>query len=141
MARICVGFLCLEDVWPTARSLTQQFKHYLNVDNSLEKNNQVQSLLVYSAKHWPSHLREACLSQDDLMVSRILAFYQVDSMLYHLWFPIFWKATRPYDDLPEMSRIRLGGLLGHESILDLTLQGKEFIDIDESDSDSRTALI
>jgi ankyrin repeat protein len=58
-----------------------------------------------------------------------------------MWFAIFWKATRWYDSLPEMSQIRLGGLLGHEAILALTLGGKEYTDIDESDEDGRTALI
>jgi hypothetical protein len=83
--------------------LIQQFKSYRRVDDFLEKDNHVQSLLAYSAEHWPSHLREAWLSQDESVGSRILAFYQVDSKLYHLWFPIFWQATRPYDTLPEMS--------------------------------------
>jgi ankyrin repeat protein len=40
-----------------------------------------------------------------------------------------------------MSRIRLGGLLGHETILELMLRGKEYMDIDESDGDGRTALV
>jgi len=40
-----------------------------------------------------------------------------------------------------MSGIRLGGLLSHENILELTLRGKEYRDIDESDKDGRTALI
>jgi ankyrin repeat protein len=144
MTRICVEFLCLEDVWPTAQSLIQQFQQfqeYQKVDDFLEKDNHVQSLLAYSAEHWPSHLREACLCQDDSVVSRILPFYQVDSKMYHLWFPIFWRATRSYNTLPEMSGIRLGGLLGHENILELTLEGKEYTDIDESDEEGWTALI
>jgi hypothetical protein len=82
MTRICVEFLCLVDVWPTAQSLIQQFQILGRVDDFLEKDKHVQSLLVYAAEHWPSHLREACLPQDDSVVSRILPFYQVDSKLY-----------------------------------------------------------
>jgi hypothetical protein len=141
MTRICVEYLSLEDVWPTAQSLIQQSTGYRKVDDSLEKDNHVQSLLAYSAEHWPSHLREAWLSQDDSVVSRILPFYQVGSRLYNVWFPIFWWATRPYETLPTMSRIRLGGLLGHENILELTLRGREYVDIDEPDEDGRTGLI
>jgi ankyrin repeat protein len=40
-----------------------------------------------------------------------------------------------------MSAIRLGGLLGHENILELRLRRKNDYDIDESDRDGRTALI
>lgn len=42
----------------------------------------------------------------------------------------------PYDSLPEMSRIRLGGQLGHESIMESILRGKGFIGIDAYTSDS-----
>ncbi|OAP54596.1 hypothetical protein AYL99_11044 [Fonsecaea erecta] len=141
MTRICVEYLYLEDVWPTAETLIRKFQKYRRFDKILEKDNHIQSLLAYSAEHWPSHLREASLPQDDLATFRILGFYQVNSKLCNLWFPIFWQATRPYDDLPGMSAIRLGGLLGHENVLELTLQRKNDYDIDESGRDGRTALI
>ena len=141
MTRICVELLCSEDVWPTARSLVKQFNPFRRLNDFLEKDNHVQSLIAYAAEHWPSHFREACLPQDDSLVSRILPFYQVDSKLYDLWFPIFWRATRHYATLPKLSQIRLSGLLGQEHILELTLQGKEYVDIDESDENGRTALI
>jgi ankyrin repeat protein len=48
---------------------------------------------------------------------------------------------KPHSDLPKMTRIRLGGLLGHKDILELTLRGTKYVDIDESDEDGRTALI
>jgi Ankyrin repeats (3 copies)/Ankyrin repeats (many copies) len=140
MTHICLEFLSFDDVSATAQSLIPQFLIYQRPDDVLEKDNHIQSLLLYSAEHWPSHLRGAYIPHDDSAVFRILGFYQVNSRLYNVWFPVFWQATRPYDNLPEMSPIRLGGLLGHENILELTLQRKEDYDINELDSDGRTAL-
>ena len=141
MAQICVEFLSFDDVGATAQSLIQRFQKHRKPNDVLEEDNHIQSLLVYSAEHWPSHLREACLPHNDSALFRILRFYQVNSRLYHVWFPIFWQAIRRYSDLPEMSLIRLGGLLGHKKILELMLQRKGDYDIDESDSVGRTALI
>ena len=141
MTRIWVEFLSFDDVCATAQSLIQQFREFQRLEDVLEKDNHLQSLLAYSAEHWLFHLREAYLPHNDPVVFRVLRFCQVNSKLYNVWFPIFWKATRPHDDLPEMSSIRLGGLLGHKHVLELMLQRKEDYDIDESDSDRRTALI
>ncbi|RMZ87896.1 hypothetical protein DV736_g4876, partial [Chaetothyriales sp. CBS 134916] len=141
ITQIYMEFLSFDDISATAQSLIPQFQKYTRPDHALEKDNHIQSLLVYSAEHWPSHLREVYLPNDDTAVDQIFGFYQVNSRLYHAWFPIFWQATRPYDDLPKMSPIRLGGLLGHENILELMLQQKEDYNIDESDQNGRTALI
>ncbi|KAK5213084.1 hypothetical protein LTR47_006963 [Exophiala xenobiotica] len=47
----------------------------------------------------------------------------------------------PYNDLPRMSSIRLGGLLGHDDILELTLGRSNEYAINECDEDGRTALL
>ena len=141
MTQTCIEFLSFNDVGATAQPLIPQFRKYKIPDYFLEEDNHTQSFLVYSAEQWPSHLREACLAPDNSAVFWILRFYQVNSRLYNFWFPIFWQAARPYDDLPNMSPLRLGGLLGHEKILELTLQPKRYYDIDESDREGRTALI
>ncbi|KAJ9494680.1 hypothetical protein H2202_009933 [Exophiala xenobiotica] len=91
MAQICVEFLSFDDVGATAQSLILQFRKFERPDYILEKDNHIQSLLVYSAEHWPSHLREAYLPHDDLAVFRILGFYQVNSKLYNFWFPIIGR--------------------------------------------------
>ncbi|OQV10037.1 hypothetical protein CLAIMM_14092 [Cladophialophora immunda] len=112
MTRTCVAFLAFDSVEATALSFISQFQEYQTPDEVLEKDNTVQSFLVYSAEHWPSHLREAYIPQDDSVVVRILELYQVNGRLFNIWFPIFWQATARYNNLPEMSPIRLGGLLG-----------------------------
>lgn len=84
MARICIELLYMEAVWPIAPSLIQQLERYRRLDDFLEKDNYVQSLLVYSAEHWPSHLQESCLSKYDSAVSQILPFYQANSKLFRL---------------------------------------------------------
>ncbi|KIX01149.1 uncharacterized protein Z518_08874 [Rhinocladiella mackenziei CBS 650.93] len=141
MAHICVKFLSFNDIEATADSLTQKLRPWVVLNDVLSTGNPIESFLAYSAEHWPSHLREAYLPHDDLAGFRILEFYQVNSRLYNIWFPIFWQAISPYDFLPKMSPIRLGGLLGHENILELTLQRNEDYDIDESDRKGQTALI
>jgi hypothetical protein len=74
-------------------------------------------------------------------MASIFPLYNVDSRLYDLWFTIFWKATRPYENQPQMNSIRLVALLGHEKVLELMLQSNQYCDINESDNDGQTALI
>ncbi|KAK5071394.1 hypothetical protein LTR70_010588 [Exophiala xenobiotica] len=76
MARICGAFLSLRDSWPTAQSLVRKLKTDGRIgdsaqslvrklktdgriDDFLEKDDHVESLLVYSAEYWASHLRDA----------------------------------------------------------------------------------
>src|SRR5690349_2769425 len=47
MTRVCVEFLCFEDVRPTAQSLVKRFVPYRDIDDILDKNNYVESLLAY----------------------------------------------------------------------------------------------
>jgi ankyrin repeat protein len=141
MTRICVEFLCFEDSRPTAQFLVQKFEPYNEIDDILDRDNHVESLLAYSAERWPRHLQDAHISTNDSFMARMFDFYDVDSDLYDLWFTIFWKATMRYDYLPKMNSIRLAALLGHEKVLELMLQSNKDCDINESDNKGRTALI
>jgi ankyrin repeat protein len=141
MTRICVEVLCFEDSRLKAQSLVQKFRRNLNLDDIVDEDNYIESLLVYSAEHWPRHLRDTYMPTNDSFIAQISAFYDIDSGLYDLWFPIFWNATRPYGDRPRMSSIQLAALLGHEKMLDLMLKSNESCDINKSDNTSRTALI
>ncbi len=140
MTRICVEFLCLEDVWPTATSLIQQFQKYQRIDDLLEKDGHVQSLLVYSAEYWPSHLRDVNILVKDSIISDIFRLYDTTNTLYSLWFPISWKAIYPDEDQPQMNSIRLAAFFGHEVILERILQSNQHYDINESDETGRTGL-
>ncbi|KAJ9607047.1 hypothetical protein H2200_008119 [Cladophialophora chaetospira] len=141
MARICMEFLSSDDIGATADSLTRKLRR-TGVGFDVQYSDYVESFLAYSAEHWPSHLRDACLSTNDSTLSQIVAFYEVEGRLYKLWFPIFWMVTGFRESpCPEMNAIQLGGLLGHESMLLLMLQRKKDHDIDESDWLGHTALI
>jgi hypothetical protein len=54
---IYVEILCLEDSRPTAQFLVQKFEEHEEIDDILDRDNHIESLLVYSAEHWPRHLR------------------------------------------------------------------------------------
>jgi hypothetical protein len=141
MTRICVEFLAFDSVEAVARRLVSQFKRGTVLDEILAKDDYVQSFLAYAAEYWPSHLRSGCFSQGDLLEPRILELYQVENTLYNYWFRIFWQATRRYHDFPQMSPIRLGGLLGHDVILRSVLQLNPDLDVDDPDEYGRTALM
>jgi len=75
MTQICVEFLRLDDVQPSAQSLVSKIKSkseharvrgirdYSRIDDVLDKNNSVESFLAYSAEYWPHHLRDADVSK------------------------------------------------------------------------------
>jgi ankyrin repeat protein len=141
MTQICVEFLCLEDGLPTAQLLIEKFKENQSIDDFVEKDDDVQSLLVYSAEYWSSHLRDADIPANDFIMPDILRLYDTASLLYSLWFSIFWEATYLYDDQPRMNSLQLAALLGHGQILKAILQSNQYYDIDEPDNTGRTGLI
>ncbi|KAN0085322.1 Ankyrin repeat-containing domain protein [Elaphomyces granulatus] len=159
LTRICVDFLCCEDSGPKARRLVQRFIEY-SIDDILDKDDHVESLLAYSAEHWPHHLQDAHVPMNGSSLASIFQFYDIDinSDLYDLWFTIFWKATTfggkiqfPYFERlvvessnggrPQMNLIRLAALLGHEMVLEWMLELNNYCNINESDNDGRTASI
>ena len=74
-------------------------------------------------------------------MAKIYDFYDVHGDLYSLWFPIFWKTTRPYKNRPQMSSVRLSALLGDEKVLKMLLQLNKSVDINDPDDGGRMALI
>jgi hypothetical protein len=110
MTRICVELLCFEDCGLKAQGLIQKFKKNQRIEDILDKENHVESLLVYSAEYWPDHLRDAPMPTNDSFTTKFFPFYDVDSVLYNLWFTIFWKVTRPHEDWPQMNSVRLAAL-------------------------------
>ncbi|KIX05301.1 uncharacterized protein Z518_06173 [Rhinocladiella mackenziei CBS 650.93] len=122
-------------------SLVQKFDMLSRIDDFLEKDDHVQSFLVYSSEYWPSHLRDAEMPTDDSAMTRLSQLYATDGPPYSLWFAIFWKTTHPYEIQPRINSIRLAALLGHEKLLQLILQSAEHHKINEPDDRGRTALM
>ena len=140
MTQICVEFLCLQDSWPVGESRVRKFERTSRIDESLDKDNDAESLLVYTAEYWPHHLRDADKPTNESVIAKVSQLYDTNSPLFGLWFAIFWKATHPYEKQPQMNSIRLAALLGHGKVLELILQSNQDYDINESDDHGRTAL-
>lgn len=141
MTYICLKFLCSKDLKPAIQSLIGKFEKHRRMKGIIDKGSHIDSLLAYTATHWPSHLRDACYPTSDPIIQTVSNFYEVDTGEYNVWFPIFWKASRPYEDQPRMHPIHVAALLGHESVLNLILQSDKPYNINELDSADRTALI
>jgi hypothetical protein len=141
MTQICVELLCLEDSWPTGESIVRKLKPYVRIDEILDKDNDVESLLSYAAEHWPYHLRGADILTNEFIMAKISQLCDTESPLYRMWFSIFWRSTHVYDEEPQMNSIRLAALLGHETVLEWILRSKKNYDINECDDAGRTALM
>lgn len=140
MARICVKFLCAEDVLPTAQSLVRKFHLSRSISSIVDDDNPIESFVVYSAVCWPSHFRDADIASTDAMIPDILRLYDTGSTLHNLWFKIYWNAEYPYSLRPRMSVIQLALCLRHTQILITILRLGSDLDINHKDRKGRTAL-
>jgi ankyrin repeat protein len=139
MARICIEFLCLKDVGSAARSLIQRFNTETVIEDALDENNEVESFLSYAAEYWHRHLQKAHLPINDLLMSKILQLYDTTCGLYNQWFAIFWQGFRYWSKKPQMNKIRLAALLGHEKVLELVLPEVRS-NVNLADENGQTAL-
>ncbi|KAI9659868.1 MAG: hypothetical protein M1821_001220 [Bathelium mastoideum] len=142
MTRISISFLCSEDVWSTGKPLVQKSMLAYDIDDVLDEGNAIESLLVYTAKHWPDHFRDAKLPINDAVIAQISQLYDIDSTSYRLWFAVFWKIKRGFDkEPPKMDRVCLEAVLGHAKVLEWILKSDQQYDINESNTTGATALI
>jgi hypothetical protein len=141
MTRICIKFLLLEDCRPTAQCLIRKFNTYSRIDKVLDKDNHFETFLGYSAENWPHHLRDADIPINDAIMQTVSSFYDINTVYHKFWFPIFWKAFRPYDDRPQMTPIHLAALLGTKIMLELIMQSSKPWDINALDNTGQTPLI
>jgi hypothetical protein len=139
MIRICTEFLRLKDVGSTAQSLMQRFNTSTRIDDVLDENSGVESFLAYSTEYWPSHLLDAHLPINDPLMSVILQMYDTTSALYTQWFTIFWQEIRYWREKPQMNKIRLAALLGHDKVLEVVLRENRS-DVNLADNAGQTAL-
>ncbi|KAJ6118823.1 hypothetical protein N7471_013443 [Penicillium samsonianum] len=111
MAEICLRFLLMED---------------LEYDED-DSRSHTRSFLEYSAAHWPDHVRKMGLTSTQKNTCRVHRLYDIIGKPYSMWFPIFWKAVRPYEKTPIMSALHLAAFNGHEQ------EVRFILSVDESD--------
>ncbi|KAI9689741.1 MAG: hypothetical protein M1822_009623 [Bathelium mastoideum] len=142
MTRISISFLCLKDVWSTGKALVQKFKQADYIDDVLDEDNAIESLLVYTAKHWPDHFRDAKLPMNEYVTAQISQLYDINSTPHRLWFAIFWKIEHLFDgEPPVMNPVCLAAVLGHAEVLEWLLESDQHYNINESNTTGETALI
>ena len=59
-------------------------------------------------------------------MSVILQMYDTTSALYTQWFTIFWQGFRYWREKPQMNKIQLAALLGHDKVLEVVLMRNSF---------------
>ena len=109
--------------------LCVRYLNFFNSDASLltdttpEGDHHIDShaFLDYSAKFWALHFHEACISNDDTIVSLALRICDPDSRGCSTWFEIYWKSTlqkapKPFTSLTILS------YFGHEVVVKLLLK-------------------
>jgi ankyrin repeat protein len=137
MTNICTNFLLLEDVGGSVDSPSIEWTE--GNRPSFKPIGDVGSFLAYAAEHWPSHLRNTRIAKNDPVTSRILQLYDIGSMKFKLWFPVFWRTIRLEESEPTMSRIRLAALTGHHQIAHWIVED-ELSSINMQDETGQSAL-
>ncbi|CAI7613127.1 unnamed protein product [Penicillium viridicatum] len=111
MAEICLRYLLMEDL-------------EYDIDRSASLTG---CFLEYSAAHWPDHVRNMALTSIQKETDRVHRLYDISGKPFLMWFPIFWKAVRPYQNTPVMTALHLAAFNGHEQEVHAILS------VDESD--------
>ncbi len=93
------------------------------------------NFLLYSAEHWPGHLRSSEIEENDSLMTEV--HHDTTGERFLLWFRLFWSTTHPYQDQPDMNGLRLAAFNGHDKIVQAILVGKDII---LTDQDSQMAL-
>jgi ankyrin repeat protein len=148
MARICVEYLSLGELYHIMQAKTSEGRHvptrHTTQDDQRQSNmdeeREIEVLLSYSSEHWAAHFRDANFEPEDAVVSKALRLCRVDGNQFQLWFSLLWRAARGYESQPDMNDIRLISFNGHEVILRIILSA-ELIDLEAQDQQRRTALM
>ncbi|KAJ5051341.1 hypothetical protein NUH16_003480 [Penicillium rubens] len=111
MAEICLTYLLMEN---------------LEYDED-DSGSHARSFLEYSAAHWPDHVRKMSLTSTQKETYRVHRLYDISGKPFLMWYPIFWKAIRPYERTPVMSALHLAAFNGHEQ------EVHSILGVDESD--------
>ncbi|GFF25367.1 isoform 2 of ankyrin repeat domain-containing protein 50 [Aspergillus udagawae] len=133
MSQVCIRYLLMDDV--------ERNKRQTDTDN--------QSLLEYSSLHWPDHVRNVSLAQQQEIDDLLHHIYDTAKRHFAVWFPIFWgtttntgplsfRAYMPYK-VPHMNPIHLAAFNGHTHMVRKLLRNEE--NIDKGDGTGSNALM
>lgn len=141
MTQICTDLLNFKDVEPVAREVIRRFKELGRIEDCLKQDNEIETLVTYAAAYWPSHFQAAQIAGNDEYVDKLTPFYNSGDDIHRLWFPIYWRATNPYEQQPQINTLQLAALLGHEQKVARILQSTGWHGIDDVDPENNTSLI
>ena len=132
MAGICIDYLLLKKL----DSIDPE-----SITSDEEENDicDIGALLKYSAEYWPGHLRNSPVGNGSPVLEKAYRLYQ-ECDRYQLWFPLLWRAQRPYEHQPDMDDIRLAAFNGHDMVLRLLLENKS-TDLEATGDKGLTALL
>lgn len=100
-------------------------------------NRNTQDLLKYSAENWLDHFR--CIKpKEGGLDQAVYKLYNLDTKLFHLWFPIFWTSAMRYQRQPNMNALHLAAFNGHSDMVSLLINEK--YDVDDTDDTEMNAL-
>jgi ankyrin repeat protein len=130
MSQVCIRYLLMDDV--------EQSKRQTDTDHH--------SLLKYSSLHWPYHVRNISLAQQQEIDDLLHHIYDTAKPHFAVWFPVFWECmTRAHIsdmslEAPHMHPIHLAAFNGHTHMVRKLLAGNE-INISEGDGTGSNALM
>jgi ankyrin repeat protein len=134
MSQVCIRYLLMDDVGQSERRT--------DTDN--------QSLLEYSSLHWPDHVRNISLAQQQEIDDLLHHIYDTAKHHFAVWFPIFWGTmtnTGPLSfsayilsKVPHMNPIHLAAFNGHTHMVRKLLAGNEK-NINKGDGTGSNALM
>ncbi|KAB8229020.1 purine and uridine phosphorylase [Aspergillus alliaceus] len=124
MAQVCVRYLLMEDL--------EESKGETEIGH--------RSLLEYSAVHWPDHIRNVSMAQQQELDDLLDQLYNRDRERWILWFRIFWWAAMGFERMPKMDAIHLAAFNGHTRMVQKLLTAKE-TDTNKADDTGSSALV
>jgi hypothetical protein len=105
MGSVCLRYLSMEDL------------------ETGEESPDTHDFLEYSAVHWPDHVRNMALTSSPRIVNQLHQLYDTSGKPFPLWFPIFWKISRPYDPrVPTVNSLHIAAFTGHEQEVEYLLE-------------------
>lgn len=139
MARICVLFLCLEDL---VQHLDYDTREFNALSESTERDilhSGVQSFFIFAAGHWAEYVRMSQAMLDGTTQSGMKTLYDSTSEQFPYWTSAMWRTnTHSYWKF-DMNKIQLAAFNGHFLFLRHLLNNSSD-NIDAQDAGEFTAL-
>ena len=130
LAKVCIQYLSFTDFGDSSATIE---------NNEPSQDGDPYEFMEYSAANWPTHFRNAQVSQNDSLICQAFSLYDVSCRRFKAWFPIYWEIEEPYKGKPQMNALRLAAFNGHEAVVQLLLATGQ-VDADSKDRGGRTPL-